>query len=123
MCKNGLFKSTYLVGNIPVGSDPVGTYDHYVDLPLIHDGSSGIIRNDHMWDTCLVKFPGRKPCPLSARTGFIYINKNAFIGLMCLINRRQGGAIIDESQPSGIAMCANVVIIFDQLIAIFTDLA
>ena len=43
MSKNGLFKGTYLIGNIPVSSNPIGTYYHDVHLTLIHNGSGMVI--------------------------------------------------------------------------------
>src|SRR5215469_11806016 len=66
--------------------------------------TSGIVDDHCMRDAVLTQFPSRETGALIARPCFVNPDVHRDAAVMGVINRRQSGAPIDCSEPTGITM-------------------
>ena len=71
---------------------------------MLHQMTTGIIRDDGVLNAVLAKFPGGQAGTLVKRSGLIYPDMDVKAAVKSGIDRRRGGTVFDAGQPSGIAV-------------------
>ncbi len=121
--QHGLGIGADLVGDVPGATEnAVRSDDDEIDLAALHEMAGRVVGDDMVGDALLAEFPRSEGGSLGTWAGFVAVDVEFPSGGLGGVERRRGGADIDEGQPAGIAVGENVHAFADEGKAVFTNL-
>ena len=96
------------VGDIAGAGDAVGAGDDEVDEAMLHEVAAGVVGDDRVGDVLMGELPGGEACALVAWAGFIDPDMDGDAGGVGGVDGGGGGAVVDESEPAGVAVGEDV---------------
>jgi len=104
----GLQIGADFVGDVAGGGAAVAADQHNVHHPVLHQVAAGVVGNQGVGHAVVAQFPCRQGGALVARAGFVHPDVDGKTGVMGGIDGSQGGAVVHERQPAGVAMREHV---------------
>ena len=104
-----------LVGDIPIGCNPVSPEEHSVHLTGAHQVASAVVSDQMHRDASPQQFPRGQPGPLQARSGLIDPDMDALALFGTGVDHTQRSAKVDRGERPRVAVVQQIGAVGDQV--------
>ena len=96
-----------LVGDVSVRRDPIGSDDDTGDATAAQPARRHVVGDNGAADPCPAQLPGGEPASLEQRPRFISDYRDPPSGLVCQVDRGEGGSDPRAAKCAGVAVGVN----------------